>query len=723
MDLADTRDDVAPSVPIRRNGKPHSCEPCRLSKIRCDHKLPVCDRCVLRRMEKRCIYHPAPMTKPRSSRPPASVSAQTRQSSVTSLIVEQPAARALPPVPDTAQPAFIGSTSLPSTPRTAHSADAGFFGPTAFSAVINDDQEVITQHVKHLYEQQLPHNTHQSQGSITEERIQAGMKTLELLVEFPTFPECIYKYLEITYTCMVPDPFVKTCVTSLQQTMHDSMAPPSQSGAGDLRQLVVTLCANTAKPLELFTHIAAKDYHSLFTGPNLRWETVGCVLALLGVSFKYDINRWSEPLGTLAQQPTFIHRIAEAVDYCTSVCFSHNAVNHQALWLLYGQACLKNVVYGDMSFQLWRCIGDLSSMFSALGLHQAAIGSEEAYPYYQRDLRRRYAAQIYSMDKTTSTLLGRPPRISAHYAITMPADIDDNVLLLDDIELHNTLKNADSNGWNVDRRFRGATWRRIKLIISQFREEVLEICLGTRHTGNFGNLIDDILGRHQNIWDKVPPELKYNEVTGSQHIEPPQRYVLMTTYMDQNYNHFLLFRKLAKETRTMPASLYQISRSLLATTLQVISLSDQVYSMQRDMSWFILYYGLPAASILAVGLLKDSLRDSNNPNAPKASIPRAETVQNLSVFVSTLQRSINRREVNQESCKWAHRILSSILEEIIDPTHRRVAEGTEQTHSLASMLTVSPQALDGGSIDFYDFMNRIEDAGWARDIWDFPMEI
>lgn len=102
------------------------------------------------------------------------------------------------------------------------------------------------------------------------------------------------------------------------------------------------------------------------------------------------------------------------------------------------------------------------------------------------------------MDKTTSTLLGRPPRISgAHYAITMPADIDDNVLLLDDNELHNTLEDADSNGWNVDRRFRGATWRRIKLIISQFREEVLEICLGTRHTGNFGNLIKSVSFRLQ----------------------------------------------------------------------------------------------------------------------------------------------------------------------------------------------------------------------------------
>jgi hypothetical protein len=28
----------------RRNGKPTSCEPCRISKIRCDHA-PICGRC------------------------------------------------------------------------------------------------------------------------------------------------------------------------------------------------------------------------------------------------------------------------------------------------------------------------------------------------------------------------------------------------------------------------------------------------------------------------------------------------------------------------------------------------------------------------------------------------------------------------------------------------------------------------------------------------------
>lgn len=54
----------------RRNGKASSCEPCRLSKVRCDHRRPICSRCYTKGRQAQCIYHPAPLSRPscRSSR-------------------------------------------------------------------------------------------------------------------------------------------------------------------------------------------------------------------------------------------------------------------------------------------------------------------------------------------------------------------------------------------------------------------------------------------------------------------------------------------------------------------------------------------------------------------------------------------------------------------------------------------------------------------------------
>jgi hypothetical protein len=46
----------------RRNGKLQSCEPCRKSKLACDHRLDGCGRCRKRRRVDLCVYHPNPMT-------------------------------------------------------------------------------------------------------------------------------------------------------------------------------------------------------------------------------------------------------------------------------------------------------------------------------------------------------------------------------------------------------------------------------------------------------------------------------------------------------------------------------------------------------------------------------------------------------------------------------------------------------------------------------------
>ena len=111
-----------------------------------------------------------------------------------------------------------------------------------------------------------------------------------------------------------------------------------------------------------------------------------------------------------------------------------------------------------------------------------------------------------------------------------------------------------------------------------------ELRMGINLANGYGR---DILTRHEMVWNQIPSHLKYDEITGSEHALPPQRYVMMSAYMDQNYSRFLLHRKLVKTTECSRESLYKISRSLLATVLQLIALSDQTSDMHRDISWFV----------------------------------------------------------------------------------------------------------------------------------------
>lgn len=55
---------MAPSkatVALRRNGRQQSCERCRKLKIRCDHAMPICGRCLEKGLG--CVYATAPMTR------------------------------------------------------------------------------------------------------------------------------------------------------------------------------------------------------------------------------------------------------------------------------------------------------------------------------------------------------------------------------------------------------------------------------------------------------------------------------------------------------------------------------------------------------------------------------------------------------------------------------------------------------------------------------------
>lgn len=140
----------------------------------------------------------------------------------------------------------------------------------------------------------------------------------------------------------------------------------------------------------------------------------------------------------------------------------------------------------DSGYQVWRSLGDLSSMYYALGLHQDCAMTKKM-PFYQFELRRRYASHLYCEDKVFCTLLGRPPRISGRYSSDiMCADISDSILYLEDAALEKALETLNEDGWNKDGMLRPSTVKRMKLIVCQFREEVLEICLGAPRDDIYG---------------------------------------------------------------------------------------------------------------------------------------------------------------------------------------------------------------------------------------------
>jgi hypothetical protein len=62
----------------------------------------------------------------------------------------------------------------------------------------------------------------------------------------------------------------------------------------------------------------------------------------------------------------------------------------------------------------------------------------------------------------------------------MPLDINDEDLFLDQVSLREKIRtNIDRNGWNTDGGFYSSTIVRARYLVTQVREQIAELALGT----------------------------------------------------------------------------------------------------------------------------------------------------------------------------------------------------------------------------------------------------
>lgn len=82
----------------------------------------------------------------------------------------------------------------------------------------------------------------------------------------------------------------------------------------------------------------------------------------------------------------------------------------------------------------------------------------------------------YHFDKLFGLVFNLPPRITSRYVdVKLPLDLsDDELFAQTPEELEEAKRRLTEDGWNTDGKLRAATWARLRYILSQFREEILE---------------------------------------------------------------------------------------------------------------------------------------------------------------------------------------------------------------------------------------------------------
>jgi chromatin structure-remodeling complex subunit RSC3/30 len=161
----------APS--IRRNGKPPACEPCRKSRLRCDHVHPSCGRCNRRRISEQCIYHPAPMTR---SFAVSSQPSTARQASTP----------ALPsPVQSVARHIQTPSTPNSDAASPASTPITGFLGLTSYAAVFTEQQADLDISLAAQHRSSTSHPSPQLRTNQDQDRVRAGVRLLSMFRDLP----------------------------------------------------------------------------------------------------------------------------------------------------------------------------------------------------------------------------------------------------------------------------------------------------------------------------------------------------------------------------------------------------------------------------------------------------------------------------------------------------------------------------------------------------------
>lgn len=294
-----------------------------------------------------------------------------------------------------------------------------------------------------------------------------------------------------------------------------------------------------------------------------------------------------------------------------------------------------------------------------MGLHQEIKPSKDL-PFFLAEVRKNIFARAFYTDKELGTFLGRPPRISQRYCVCqLPLDLNVDEIGLEPAALEKAIGSLDSNGWNREAKFQRATWNRAMLINSLFREDILELSLGTVDVATIASRAEDISHRQELAWASFPPHL----LDRCASLKPLDKFSTGYLSLDRLYNDFLLQRTIIKYTRQAPTELLKAARQMLVTILDLVSLRMSPTAYEGDMAWMVCIYGLPSGAVLALDLL---LQHQNASGWKRhALFSRSETIQNLSVLTSCLGWIYKEGEGNFDLCSNARRVIQGILDHVL----------------------------------------------------------
>ncbi|KAL2782755.1 hypothetical protein BJX66DRAFT_345549, partial [Aspergillus keveii] len=325
---------------LRKNGQQPSCEPCRTSKLRCDHSTPVCQRCVARNRTEQCVYHPCPLTKPRDTRQrKEQVRAKRNSSAAESITVNNIGTTELLDWVETA-PSVTSRGSRQFHSSGEGSADSGFLTPISGSNASDD--------VSLSLESRANSMSHTCAPPVDAKDVEIGAQILAFFEHLPLFADVIDLRFDIFDGSVYSPHLMRQSLALLKSLYRETLGGTGANGRQSrLLAWSRTIFQNTAKAIDTHPEMTLSEYVPLIAA---RWDTIGLVFALLGTA-TYQINQ-NDPVlkreGMPGKDKHGLRKIAMAAsDMCIQFSHKLGAMTDPLFWATLQRTVFLNEMHGS----------------------------------------------------------------------------------------------------------------------------------------------------------------------------------------------------------------------------------------------------------------------------------------------------------------------------------------------------------------------------------------
>ncbi|TPX14556.1 uncharacterized protein E0L32_005248 [Thyridium curvatum] len=454
-----------------------------------------------------------------------------------------------------------------------------------------------------------------------------------------------------------------------------------------IRRLVELIWRNTQIPLQFQKDIKPIDWVRLGTGFNVRWEVIGIIAAIVGISAS-SIDPFDPLLRDNKLTRTGVaNKMAEVSTMCLGFCRDCESMEDMFLWLLFTDTDLVGILKGDRSYHSYRAAGEMLSAIISMGLHQKLPATTTArLPLFLLEMRRRVSLMSYAVEMSLASFLGRPPRISyRHCTRDQILDLTDAELALHGTDLEAALANLDENGFNRGVRLDGITWLKAYMPFADQREDVLDLALTDYSREEILQRAEAIEAKGRAHWASMPAWLASarDEVPDPHNMEPRAMLCRSSLRQASRSNDMLLQRVVVRKAGAGSERLVAVARLIFGDVLIITQRPDIAGTFQIHFAALLVSHGLRCAAIIAVELLRQEQRMMQMVAAGAGAggagpemhlLPRSKTIQDLAVFAARLG-TVDPIDGSYAMCQQGQKVITKLLDRILEPPSLMVPGG------------------------------------------------